>query len=517
MSKVSRRDFLKISSALMGGAVLSNTVPAIRNLVHATDGRPNVLILLFDTMSAPHLSVYGYPRETTPNLTRFAETATVYHRHYSEGSFTSPGTASILTGLYPWHHRAVNGGGLIRRDLTENNLFRMAGDDYLKIGFSQNLWSEIFLRQFHEDLDLHLPAYSFAYDNPLLLGELTSTDPVPYFAYDDFLVGGVKLDTLYAGSVTLGMLDIALGRGLNLAPELRHSNEKRPPFNGYYYYKNEIVFQGIHEALQKAASEDERPYLGFFHLWSPHEPYAPQGKFRNLFPDDLKIPIKKRHPLVDSPIREQELRQFSRLYDQYVANLDADFGVLMDALRSSGLLDNTYVVVLSDHGQLFERGVHGHASSLLYDQGIHVPMLISSPGQTKRVDVYEPTANVDLLPTLATIMRTKPLARSDGFSLPGFGGDGSSGRSIYSILAKDNSAFQPLNRGTFVHIKGTYKLMLFTGYTGHEDSFELYDLSEDPQELNDLSVADPVRAKQMKEELLAARQTADNLNAGKGN
>jgi arylsulfatase A-like enzyme len=186
----------------------------------------------------------------------------------------------------------------------------------------------------------------------------------------------------------------------------------------------------------------------------------------------------------------------------------------MDALRSSGLLDNTYVVVLSDHGQLFERGVHGHASSLLYDQGIHVPMLISAPGQTKRVDVYEPTANVDLLPTLADIMRTKPLAQNDGFSLPGFGGDGTSERSIYSILAKDNSAFQPLSRGTFVLIKGTYKLIFFTGYSGHEDSVELYDLSADPQELNNLSVADPVRAKQMKEELLAARQAADQLNAG---
>jgi len=63
---------------------------------------PNVLVIVFDTLSAAHTSVDGYPRRTTPHLERFAERATVYHRHHSAGNFANPGTASLLTGAYPW-------------------------------------------------------------------------------------------------------------------------------------------------------------------------------------------------------------------------------------------------------------------------------------------------------------------------------------------------------------------------------------------------------------------------------
>ena len=57
--------------------------------------------------------MYGYPRQTMPNVEQFAKNAIVYHRHYSAGTFTVPGTASLLTGLHPWSHRALTLGGEI--------------------------------------------------------------------------------------------------------------------------------------------------------------------------------------------------------------------------------------------------------------------------------------------------------------------------------------------------------------------------------------------------------------------
>ncbi len=513
MNNLSRRDFIKLSSAVVGGAAISTLLPGVSTNGILLNGRPNILILVFDTMSAPHLSLYGYGRETTPNLVRFAEKATVYHSHYSEGSFTTPGTASILTGLLPWHHRAVNSNGLIRRDLVDINLFRMAGSEYFKIGFSQNMWADLFLRQFDADLDLHIPASSFAYNNPLLLCDKALDDPLPYLAFDDFLVGGLKVDTPYAGSLTFGMLGVVLDHGLKLRPELARDNGRYPPFNGYFYYQNRQVFQGIYDTLVEVTKAEQRPYLGYFHLWSPHEPYSPQEGFQDLFQDNLRVPRKPKHLLVDNAVSERELRLYRQVYDQYIADVDAEFGRLLDTMMNSGMLDNTYVIVLSDHGQLFERGVHGHGSRLMYDEGIHIPLLISAPGQTQRVDVYEPTGNIDLLPTLISIMGQKVPVVVDGGLLPGFGGESGTDRGIYSLQAKESSAFRSLNRGSFVLIKGKRKLILYTGYPDHEDIVELYDLETDPYEINNLASVDTVVVKDMKDELLTARQAADQLNA----
>ena len=96
MSKISRRNFLK----MVGGAVPTIFFPQVASLaekalMQSAASKPNVIILLFDGMSARNLSVYGYPRPTTPNLERFAEHANVYHSHNAGGNFTIPATASL--------------------------------------------------------------------------------------------------------------------------------------------------------------------------------------------------------------------------------------------------------------------------------------------------------------------------------------------------------------------------------------------------------------------------------------
>jgi arylsulfatase A-like enzyme len=507
MPTLTRRDTLKLASAFVGGSLLSSAW--LRSLAApAASERPNILILVFDTLSAPHLSVYGYPRQTTPNMERFASHATVYHSHYAEGSYTTPGAASILTGLLPWTHRAINPGAPVRRDLAPNNLFSAVGDDYFRIGFSQNLWAEIFLRQFNADLDLHLPPTSFAFPNPLLLGASNPRDMIPYYAYEGHLVGGIKLDSPYPGSVTLGALDIATGRGRNLDPELKATGGKGIPYNGSFYYINRTVFQGIFDTIQ-TASKQNRPYMGYFHLWSPHEPYAPQKEFTGLFDDNLKAPRKPKHPMTGDALRDLELYQYRRVYDQYVADVDAEFGRFLDALDAAGLRENTYIVIMSDHGQLFERGVHGHESRLLYDGVLHVPLLVSAPGQTERLDVHVPTGNADLLPTLAALAgRDLPFV-TEGAPLPGLGGEADSSRPIYSMLNNTASAFLPLRTGTFTLLKEGKKLILYTGYAGFDDIVELYDLQADPDEMRDLSSSDPRTTKRLLDELQAARAAAD--------
>jgi len=140
-------------------------------------------------------------------------------------------------------------------------------------------------------------------------------------------------------------------------------------------------------------------------------------------------------------------------YDEYIANVDAEFGLLLDRLEASGILDHSYFVVTSDHGELFERGENGHNTFLLYDSVIHIPLLISAPGQSERRDIDSLTSNIDILPTLLNIAGKEIPSSLEGQLLPGFGGKEDASRSIFAVEAKTNSAFGPLKRATITLMK----------------------------------------------------------------
>ena len=100
MTQLSRRDVLKLI-ALASASLAARPLASLLDR-RADSSSPNVIVFIFDAWSAAHLKMHGYPRMTMPNLERFADRCHVYHNHYSSGSFTVPGTASLLTGLQPW-------------------------------------------------------------------------------------------------------------------------------------------------------------------------------------------------------------------------------------------------------------------------------------------------------------------------------------------------------------------------------------------------------------------------------
>jgi arylsulfatase A-like enzyme len=154
---LTRRDFLKLSATL-------SLSPLLRLFPHrlplgSSPGAtpPNVIMVLFDALSASHLSLYGYPRKTSPNLERLAARATVYHNHHSAGNFTTPSTASLFTGTYPWTHRAYNLSSLISPQVLPDNLFRLLDPLYYQAAFAENTFADMLLFQFQEFLDRHEP------------------------------------------------------------------------------------------------------------------------------------------------------------------------------------------------------------------------------------------------------------------------------------------------------------------------------------------------------------------------
>jgi len=132
---LSRREFLKLVSMAPIG-IYSHP---LNGLVKAAGpDNPNVIFLVFDAWSQRHVSLYGYQRHTMPNLEKFAEKGTVYHNHYSTAVFTVPGTASLLTGLHPWSHRAFQIGGGVIDHHVPHNIFSALSPTHSTLAFTQN-------------------------------------------------------------------------------------------------------------------------------------------------------------------------------------------------------------------------------------------------------------------------------------------------------------------------------------------------------------------------------------------
>ena len=514
MSAISRRDFLKASAALAGGAALAGITSHLYGAQTGSSGKPNILIFVFDAMSAHHLSLYGYPRDTTPYLRKFAEHASVYHRHYATGNFTTPGTASILTGMQPWTHRAFNYRGMIHRSLIDRNLFQLVGSEYTRLAFTQNLWADILLSQFEKDLELHLPSDSFSQSVHSVLqpDDLKNDRSLAYYVFQDFLNLRVDDPHGFPGSLLIGSADLSRA----LAFDRKHISVEYPrglPTNYDYVYENPGVLEGIQRVIESRAMQSTA-YLAYFHLWSPHDPYNARQDFVGRFPAEAGVPPKPRHSVAATDHPEALLQQRRTEYDEFIADLDAEFGRLLSNLEASGALQNSYVIVTSDHGELFERGELGHASALLYAPVTHIPLLISAPRQHARADYHSQTSSTDLLPTILKVLGKEIPDWVEGRVLPGFEAPPNPSRTIFTLAAKDNPAFAPLRRATFSMLKDSYELVHYTGYPGRPDTFELYHLEEDPHELMDLYKKDITVASRMKDELLEAVEAANRKDPG---
>lgn len=497
MSRISRRSFLKLVGAAAPAVLLPRLASRLAGGVkRETDSPPNIIILLFDAMSARNLSVYGYPRLTTPSLERFAEHATVYHSHYASGNYTIPGVASLLTGTYPWKNRAINYSSVVRREMVEDNIFHALGGDYHRLAFPQSIWANFIVSQFQPDIDTLMSSGSFSEFDFLLSDYFAGDRNLATRALDDFVF---KMEQPPV-SLTLTSLQRAIYfRKTSLLDSQGYP--RGLPHNLYYplHFRLEKLFDGLASLLPGLPS----PFFTYLHLFPPHLPYRPTRKFNRMFVDDGWTPPSKPVHRFSDHNSDDKLNVARRSYDQYVASLDSELGRLLDTLEVEGILDNSYVVITSDHGEMFERGEKAHTTPLLYDPVVHIPLLISAPGQNIRRDVHAPTNAVDVLPTLLQLAGKPYPAWSDGKPLPGLGGVDDYERGTFTIEAKQNPALGPITNATIALRKGNWKLIHYTGYEA-EDSFELYDLGGDIEELRDLYPAAPAIAKKMKDELLEA-------------
>jgi arylsulfatase A-like enzyme len=501
MKKISRRDFLKVAGATFAGIFAPDQLLSLKSTANI---QPNIVIILCDALSAKHMSLYGYSRLTTPYIDTFAEYSTVFHNHYSGGNFTTTGTASMLTGMHSWKHRAINQGGLIRSESIRCNPYTLLGSGYNRFAFSQNIWSDRLVGQFYNDVARFLSSTSYSKMAPGPVKREFENDPMlASLAMGEFLFPPQGKSP--AGSSVLGYiyksvyLD-AVRRQVNV----RYPNGLPEVQMGYGYiipYLNEDIYTGLYSELLLLESAP-LPYFAYFHLYSPHSPYRPHNNYRKLFRDDGYHPVSKPvHPLAPG-LAEGFLLGQRDLYDRQIAQVDDEFGKLISELDKSGILQNCYLILTSDHGELFERGFVGHGFQLMYEPVLHIPLIIHAPGQTKRENIFTPTSNIDILPTILSFAGKEQPSELDGKVLPGFGDQTDEDRPIFSMVAVDNSAFGKIKKAVISMRRRAYKLIAYLGYD-LDQTFELYDLENDPDELNNLASKDTKIFSAMKDELFS--------------
>ncbi len=246
--------------------------------------------------------------------------------------------------------------------------------------------------------------------------------------------------------------------------------------------------------LQENLGHLPQPFIGYFHFYPPHDPYRTHREFYGRYKNDKYTPTIKQPSIFSENKTPDALLENRTDYDEFILYVDREFGRLFDYLDASGLSDNTWVILTSDHGEMFERGIRGHVTNVLYEPVIHIPLMIFEPGRKARLDVHTSTSAVDVLPTLLHVTGQPSADWAEGVILPPFSDSASAlgkSRDIYVVEAKKNSnQNSPLTTATVALIKENYKLMNFFGYEelDGDEHIELYDLERDPEELNDLSL-----------------------------
>ena len=510
-SNIGRRDFLK----LLGIAGLLTPLSKLHRLLAERTGpvgapaRPNIIILVFDTLSARHMSLYDYPRKTTPNMERFAKKSTVYHRNYSASNFTQSSTASLLTGVYPWYHRSLDFFTSLIKVFEGSNIFTGLGPAFQSIAYTHNIHAENILEQFKSGIDALKPIRDLALYNGNKFEDVFKNDRLM-----GFYAPKRWLETYLEPGNSLFLNPLfSLGQAAGIS---KINNEYKSSYplgvgerDGYLFRLEDAI-----DWIQEIATSTPEPYFGYFHLLPPHEVYKPRAEFLGIFSNDnFNVPEKPEHYFSEG-ITDQQQKINSQLYDEYIALVDSEFGRLLQYFEDRGVLDNTYFILTSDHGQLLERGIHGHSNPALYESVIHVPLVIHAPGQTEGADVYPPTSLIDLVPTLLHLSNRPALGECEGVVLPGLGGAEDPDRIVFCMHARRNARLEPLTKVTYAAIRWPYKLIHYRGYSGYDDVVELFDLEQDPEEMDNLAVSHPALVADLKEQINQARSAAEEKSLG---
>ncbi len=383
----------------------------------------NVVLISFDTLRADHLGVYGYSRNTSPNIDRFSEKAFVFKDCYANSPWTLPSHMSILTGLYSSNHGVYN--------------------DTLRLKNSTLTLAEVLK------------------DNGYTTAAFTDSGYVKtlfnYHSFDVFDDTGGTFSKNFKS-----MIDWIKGNSDRKFFLFWHTFRVHAPYipRKQYDVFTDEGYDGIVDVYKDENETLCANYTGIIQ----NKCLGKTGQYYNTL-------------LKEGLINKTDIDYVIGKYDGEILTLDNDFSRLIKQLSESGLMDKTIIIVISDHGESFADRPHswryniGHAQS--FNEVLRIPLILSYPGLDKQVFVDKTCESTDIMPTVLDLLDIPIPSGLDGISL--FEKIGSE---------KDYPAYSELLQGTkeYVVVFKDHKLI----YNKIRDSFEVYDLKNDPLEKNNM-------------------------------
>jgi arylsulfatase A-like enzyme len=394
-----------------------------------------VVLIVIDAARADHLGAYGYARPTSPNIDARAAAGLLFERAYTSSPWTLPAFGSLLTGRLPTGHAA---GFEADRDVAEGP-------------------SEVAAARRFLTLDPELPT-------------LAETLAGRGFATGAF--------------VTNPFLHPRFG----LARGFTH-------YDHYESSNTEVRRADVVVDLSLAWIDEQAggPFFLLVHLFDPHLDYDAPPPFRGRFagtdgeaggPRPLAQglwPI--RNAAAELSAGERDL--IAAAYDEEIAFVDAEIERLLAGLERRGLHERALVILTADHGEeLFDHGgfEHGHA---MYDEVLRVPLILWGPGIEPGREAM-PVSLIDILPTILDALGIEP--EGDPAALPGIsllspGSLPPAGQPPRPVIA-EAPLYGPRTKAI---VEWPYKAILDL----ESGEAQLFDLSTDPGERDDLAAARP--------------------------
>ncbi len=342
--------------------------PLITEQTNST--RPNILIYTIDTLRADHASLYGYARNTTPFLKKLGASGVVFEDCQAQATWTKSSIASLMTSLYSFTHGIVS------------------------------------------DADT-IPSGSAT-----LAAQLRSTG----------YVTASIVSTPFVGRAT------GLDRGFDYLLEypvvLREVNPLTDRATDSSAL-NKAVFPWLDR-------HHREPFFLYAHSTDPHAPYDPPSQFEGVFANPSETAAFEReysgfrsnHEYGGGAVINRAMCQRAGIapdrfinqaedrYDGEILHNDRSFELLVDKLKQLGVLENTIVIVLSDHGEEFwDHGWTAHGQSV-YEELTHTALLMWNPSlfpHPRRIS--EPVQLIDVMPTILDLLSLKIPAVVEGQSL----------------------------------------------------------------------------------------------------